>query len=179
MIELVAGIVIGAVAGGLALAVLVARKCDETYRQMYCVAAVGQLDVVRRLQAGQSEELVQQIVDSIPVTVTTVDREFASGSARDDVLYAARRFYEMTGREIPEGIRPILAGAPQRAVVCYRLQSTCSTDGKCIPIPTSLRPVSNTRDRRGWEKGETLCGVKKGWIWSTACGAPLTIGSCV
>jgi hypothetical protein len=179
MIEFVAGIVIGAVVGGLVLAIFVGRKCDQTYRQMYCVAAVGQLDVVRRLQGGQSEELIQQIVDSIPVTVTTVDREFASGSARDDVLHATRRFYEMTGREIPEGIRAILAGAPQRPVTCYKLQRTCSTDVKCIPIPTSLRPVSDTPDRRGWEKAETLCGVKKGWIWSTACGAPLTIGSCV
>jgi hypothetical protein len=178
MIEFVSGIVIGAVAGGLALGAFVARKWDQTYRQMYCVAAVGQLDIVRRLQAGQSEELIQQIVDSIPSYVTTVQNEFAHDGARADVLYAARRFYEMTDREIPESIRAILAGAPQRAVACYKLQIICSTDVKCLPIPTSLRPVSDTKDRRGWEKGETLCGVKKGWFWPSACGVPLTVGSC-
>ena len=179
MIEFVSGIAIGAVAGGLVLAVFVARQWDQTFRQMYCVAVVGQLDVVRRIQAGQSQELIQQIVDSIPYYVTTVQNEFAPDGSRADVLYAARRFYEMTDREIPEGIRDILAGAPKRAVVCYKLERTCSTDVKCIPIPTSLRPVSNTQDRRGWEKGETLCGVKKRWILLTKpCGAPLTTGSC-
>lgn len=178
MTEFVSGIVIGAVAGGLIFAVYVARRWEQTFRQMYSVALVGQLDVVRRIEAGQSEELVQQIVDAIPHYVTTMDNEFAPDGARADALYAARRFYEKTGREVPDGIRGIIAGAPQRAVVCYRLQSLCSSDVKCIPIPTSLRPVSDTRDPRGWEKGETLCGVKKGWIWATACGAPLTIGSC-
>jgi len=180
MIEFVAGIVIGAVTGGLALAAFVARKCDQTYRQMYCVAAIGQLDVVRRVQAGQSEELIQQIVDSIPSYVTTVHNEFAHDGARGDALYAARRFYEMTGREIPESIRDIIAGTPPRTVVCYRHQSLCSTDVKCIPLPTSLVPVSNTRDRRGWEKGETLCGVKRRWwwFWRDPCGVPLSVGSC-
>jgi hypothetical protein len=178
MIEFTSGIAIGAVAGGLILAVFVARQWDRTYRQMYCIAVIGQLDVVRRIQAGQSDELIQQIVDSIPDYVTTIHNAFAPDGSRADALYAARRCYEKTGREVPEGIRGIIAGVPQRAVACYRLERICSADVKCIPIPTSLRPVSSTQDPRGWEKGESLCGVKKGWIWATACGAPLTIGSC-
>lgn len=178
MAEILSAFAIGAVTGALLFGIVVARNWSRTLHRICCVVAVGQLDVARRIKAGESEELVQQILDSIPQYVATVQSGFESDGATSDALYATRRFYEATDLDIPDGIRETVAAVPQRAITCYKLTSPCSTGVSCLPIPTSLRPVSNTKHPRGWEKGKTLCGVKKGWIWSTACGAPLTIGSC-
>lgn len=174
----VIAVVVSFVAGGLLFAFFVARRWEETYQQVYCVAAVGQLDVVRRIEAGEAEQLVQEIVGAIPHYLTAVDEEFSPGEVKDDLLYAASRFYEATHREVPEAARVLLAKAPKRRVTCFKLQRLCSTDIKCIPLPTSLRPVSDIPDPNGFEKGKSLCGTKKGFFFRSACGAPLSIGVC-
>ena len=171
----IVGLLVGT---GITTAVFLVRRRRQ-FEESYAISTLGQIHVAGELAGGRSDELAASIAEAIPEYVKAMNSVHAGGQWAADVNLAAKAYYERSSRPVPASIESFLSAVSLEVFAarkCYDLQSICTTDPKCIPIATSLRPVNlASPNPQGWLPGGKCGGKKSG----KTCGAPLGIAACV
>jgi hypothetical protein len=106
--------VCGFLAGAIVVGGLVVWRYTIMFRQFYLAQVAGQVYTVREIYAGRSQQLGEQIMQSLPHYVLAVDQLFGKSEKRLGILWQTQRFYEENSIPVPENIAGILESLPPR-----------------------------------------------------------------
>ena len=145
----------------------------------YAFGILEQINIALLVREGKSENLVKGMEQKIPKYLLALNDFDKKGDALL-AMQALKLYCKKVSLKVPKEIENLFENIPQLAIdkskECFVPEIICDGGTGCIPIPTSLRPTSDTIDAyNGFIRGSG-CGwkLKPTWPFYEDCGQPLT-----
>lgn len=115
---------LGAILGGTGAAILVGKKAGEFYQNQYMTNVMDQANVALHVRSGRGDKLVETIEKNMPEYAVAIDTNFKEHPQAINALWMIKAYYQRTGKAVPEKIKSILNGLPEKppAASAERLQ---------------------------------------------------------
>ena len=150
--------------------------------QMYAMHVVDLVNIARQIRDGHGEEVAARIEEGMPAYLAAM-RGFAESHLKTATFYAAGKLLKKSGVRLTRALAALVDRYSRRqhealSKDCHKL-ARCGGGWRCIPWPTSLRPVDpNRTDPVGWRYiVDSKCGFKFPDAWKL-CGNPLGLYQC-
>jgi len=130
----------------------------------YAFGVLEQINIAAMIRDGKSENLVKIMEQKMPNYLQALNNSIKKEGDTLLAMQGIRLYYKKFSLKIPTEIGKIFETTPpliiDKSKECYVLTDLCSGGFGCIPIPTSLRPTTDTIDAyNGFIRGSG-CGVK-------------------